>query len=301
LESKARYTLIGGFVVLFCVGIFAFVIWLSEIDLQDRSPIYLIHFTGSVTGLRVGESVRFHGIPIGTVKKIAPSEEDPETIVVKVTIERPALIREDSIATIEVQGLTGYSYVQIEGGSRYSPILKAKPGHKYPIIPSQPSRIEEFFKAAPKIVASLSDLSDRLNRFFNEERLQDFARILQNIATLTETKNSGSIPTVLTELEQSLQVFTLVLRKVNQQFDPLSAELTQTLRSVHKTAQQLEGILAENRSELREFVGNGLDELTTLMNEARTLILHMNKVLQEVESGPARFLHKNAQQGYQAE
>ena len=58
-------------------------------------------------------------------------------------------------------------------------------------------------------------------------------------------------------------------------------------------------LAAENRKPLREFTNQGLYELTTLLTEARSLLVGLNRVTTEVERDPARFLFGNQQQGYE--
>ena len=64
-------------------------------------------------------------------------------------------------------------------------------------------------------------------------------------------------------------------------------------------AGEFQQLAAENRKPLREFTNNGLYELTTLLTEARGLLVGLNRVTTEVERDPARFLFGNQQQGYE--
>lgn len=307
METKAKYTMVGSFVLLFMAASFLFVMWISGVDFKKDNHVYLINFTGSVTGLRVGESVRFHGIPIGTIKKIAPAENDPEIIQVKIDINNTSLIREDSVAAIEPQGLTGFTYVQIEGGSKNSPVLQKRADDKYPIIPSRASRIEEFFKSAPKIVANLGDLSARINHIFNEQSLNNLTQIMHNIASMTDDLKGGpdSMVTFIKDMKKTLQVFNKTLIKVNAHIDPLSSELLITLKNLRVTSERLQqsvqtfdSILSDNRSQLKEFTGSGLQDITGLVNDTRQTVERINRVLLDFERGPAQFLNKTSQQGY---
>ncbi len=279
-------------------------------DFKDGKKVYQIHFTGSVTGLRVGESVRFHGIPIGSVKKISPSSEDPEIIQVKVTIDKPSLIREDSIATIEAQGLTGFTYVQIEGGSKSSPMLHIKPPAKYPLIPSKPSRIEEFFRAAPKIISNISALSERVNRIFNDQAISSLSKTFENLSSITNDLGQGpeSFKIFLRDARQTLQQFGGTLEKISKEITPMSKDFSKTFKSlqetstsIQKTAEHLESILKENRSGIQEFTDNGLNEFTTLVTDTKTLVSRMNHILRDMERGPAHFANKTSEQGYKVE
>lgn len=310
METKARYALTGFFVVFLSLGMVGFLVWFSSMDFKEGKKTYLIHFTGSVTGLRVGESVRFHGIPIGSVKKISPSHEDPQIIQVKVNIDKPALVREDSVATIEAQGLTGFTYVQIEGGSKSSPQLRVQPPAKYPLIASKPSRIEELFKAAPQIIANVSALTDRFNRIFNDQAISDLSKTMESLAILTSDLGQGpeSVKGFLAEAKITLKNFNQTMEKISCEIEPVSKDfykafqsMQDTGESIRKTAAHLEAILAESRPGIHEFTGTGLEEFTSLVTDTKSLVVRMNHILQDIERGPAYFMNKTPQQGYRIE
>ena len=62
METSARYTLIGAFVLAVILGIFAFVYWLANTGgLSDRQ-LFRIRFQSSVSGLLKGSNVLFNGI-----------------------------------------------------------------------------------------------------------------------------------------------------------------------------------------------------------------------------------------------
>ena len=307
METKAQHTIVGSFVLVLITALFLFVMWISGVDFKKDNHIYLINFTGSVTGLRVGESVRFHGIPIGAIKKIAPLEEDPQIIQVQVNIDNTSLIREDSVAAIEPQGLTGFTYVQIDGGSRLSPLLQVQPGKDYPIIASRPSRIEEFFKSAPKIMSNLSDLSARINHIFSDASLTDLTTITHNIAQISDDFKNGpaSLSAFVKDMKKTLYTFNKTVESVQTRIDPLSDEVLITLQNLRVTSQKLQqsvdvmhSLLVDTRPQLKEFIATGLPDITGLVNETQQTIERINHILLEFERGPAQLLSKTSQQGY---
>ena len=64
---------------------------------------------------------------------------------------------------------------------------------------------------------------------------------------------------------------------------------------------EIQGLVAENRAPINAFMGSGLSELSSMLTEARDLIVSLNRVTTEVERDPARFLFGNQQQGYEAQ
>ena len=115
-------------------GAFGFVLWLAKLDIDREFQSYHIYFEGSVSGLSLGSDVLYRDIPVGTVTEILIDPEDPGRVLVAVDLASTTPIRQDSIATLEVQGITGVSLIQIGGGGHDSPVLQAEPGAAFPVI-----------------------------------------------------------------------------------------------------------------------------------------------------------------------
>jgi phospholipid/cholesterol/gamma-HCH transport system substrate-binding protein len=57
-----------------------------------------------------------------------------------------------------------------------------------------------------------------------------------------------------------------------------------------KTAEQLNTLIGENRAGIGEFTGDGLPQLVRLIGDARQLVLSLNRVTEQIERDPSRFL-----------
>lgn len=298
METRANYISVGAFVLILIAAAMAFILWMSRIDFEDNKKSYLIYFVGSVAGLRVNDSVRFHGIPIGTVKQIAVDKSNVERVVVEVAIEDPTLIREDAVAYVEAQGLTGYSYIHIKGGSQASPILKKKPGETHPIIASKPSNLEMVFGSLPDILEKIYDLSDRFNRLLSDQNLKDLTESFQNFSHITEKLSSGStsLDALIHQTHKTLLSFETTLKGVNQSLS--HRDLQNTLSSITQAARELDRFLEENRGSVQQFTSVGLEDFTRLMGETRETVSTLNRVLLDLERSPGNFLNKNTTQGY---
>lgn len=285
MESQPNYTIVGLFVIGFMLGIVAFVIWMARMDLEGQSATYDIYFEGSVTGLRVNEQVRYHGLPIGYLTALEVDKTDPELIRVRVKISEPSLIREDTIASIEAKGLTGYSYIQIVGGSSDSPLLKAKKGEYYPRIKSRQSKIEELFADAPKLMRRITKLTDTLNKFFDKETNQ----ILKE--TLAETKEAAkAISTTFANLETYAS-------RITTDFNKITNDVDKTAGALRDLAVDTQGIILNNKDAIETFTNNGLFAFSKLMMETNSAIQGLNRVVGQIEKSPGDFLNKNLDKG----
>ncbi len=106
METRASHLLIGGFVLLFVVGLFGFAIWLARIEIDREFAYYDIYFTGSVAGLGVGGDVRYRGIKVGTVVDITINPDDPSRVGVTAQIGSDTPIREGDRASLQLSDIS---------------------------------------------------------------------------------------------------------------------------------------------------------------------------------------------------
>jgi len=117
METRARYALIGLFMLAVIIASFAFVYWLENKGGFGERTAYQIRFGGSTSGLLVGSSVLFNGIRIGEVTGLGLDPEHPEQVVATIGVDPGTPIRSDTQVGIETQGLTGGAVVTLRGGS----------------------------------------------------------------------------------------------------------------------------------------------------------------------------------------
>ena len=124
MEIRASYLLVGAVVLALVAGLAAFSVWLVKADIDREGDLYQIAFAGSVTGLQQGSQVRYRGVPVGRVADIRIDPEHVESVLVTVEIERGTPIRQDTVASLEMQGITGIAFVQLRGGTQDEPAAR---------------------------------------------------------------------------------------------------------------------------------------------------------------------------------
>ena len=83
METKANHLAVGAFVLVAIAGFFAFVMWLGKTEIDREVDAYHIYFHGSVSGLTTSSTVRYRGVPVGSVTDPAFAEK-----VVKTAVDR---------------------------------------------------------------------------------------------------------------------------------------------------------------------------------------------------------------------
>jgi phospholipid/cholesterol/gamma-HCH transport system substrate-binding protein len=332
METRANHLIVGTFALAVVGGLFFFVIWLAKVEIDREFAIYHIIFEEAVSGLSIGGDVRYNGIPVGTVTVIEIAPNDPSKVRVTAEIGGNLKIRTDTVAKLELQGITGVSYVQLSGGSATAPLLEPGPDGQPPIIRSQRSAIQELFAGAPELINRIIVLVDEFTKIVNEDNRKAFSNILANADTITSSlaKQTPEIERLIVELKGT----SIAMRQTMEQFDALLAksetvlesadvtlsvargaistvdqvmeqDLRETLLALKTTgaefeevAAQLNGILQENREPIAAFAESGLVEFTRFIEEARILVASTARLIEDLESDPAEFLFGGQEGGY---
>ncbi|MBI5611867.1 MAG: MCE family protein, partial [Gammaproteobacteria bacterium] len=140
MEEKVNFAVVGVFVLLLGAAFIGGVLWLSSGKSYRTSyDIYQTYMTESVAGLNLNAPVRYRGVEVGRVQKIALAPGNVEQVQVTLAIKTGTPIKTDTVAILSTQGLTGIAFVDLRGGSRDSPALHAQADERYPVINSGPS------------------------------------------------------------------------------------------------------------------------------------------------------------------
>ncbi len=316
LETRASHIAVGAFVLVLVAGIAGFVVWIGKYR-QPDVVFFDIKFSGNVTGLQVDNIVRYRGIPVGRVKAVRIDPANPNLVLVTIEVVKGTPVRVDSVASLELQGITGVTYIQISGGSPVSQMLPQTRDKPYPLIAAQPSKLEELFEGAPALLAKLNQLADRLNLLLSDENARAISGTLANLETLTGAlaAQSGGLKELLEngaaaaeQIRQTSVEFRILAQDLRSEVKGVGGsaratigELQATARSFAAVADELDRVIQENRAPVRDFTAYGLYEATQLMSDLRQLIATVGRVTAQIERDPARFFLGDRARGFQAQ
>jgi phospholipid/cholesterol/gamma-HCH transport system substrate-binding protein len=117
-----NYALIGGFVLGLGAVLVAILLWLASGGAwQQKYDVYRAVLDESVAGLNLNAPVKYNGVAVGKVQGIALDKANPARVNLLFAIEHGTPVKEDTIAVLKTQGLTGIAFVELNGGSPASP------------------------------------------------------------------------------------------------------------------------------------------------------------------------------------
>jgi len=176
-----------GALIIFGVGVFL---------IGDRQKLFSRTYRlqaafETVAGLDDGAVVRSGGVRVGTVDKIRMPRRPGEkvTVVMKLGRDTHEVIRKDSVATIETEGLLGGKYVAVSFGSQESePVrdgdtIAGGPTLDYSDLAKKAADIlasaDEAVTAASSIIAKIDRGDGTLGALVNDKKVaQDLSRTM---------------------------------------------------------------------------------------------------------------------------
>lgn len=196
METKARYLLVGSFVLAAALAIFAFIYWLHNTGGLGERQSYQIRFESPVSGLLKGASVLFNGIRVGEVTDISLSPDAPKDVLVTIAVDPNTPVRADTAVSVDFQGLTGAPVIGLVGGSSDAGPLAAAADDGVPLLTASDEATQSLTQSARATLQRLDKIMDD-----NAVALKDAISGFSAFASVL-SRNSERIDGILAGLER---------------------------------------------------------------------------------------------------
>jgi len=308
METRASYVLVGSFVLGLVAAAVIFVLWLGRGDSGRNLVTYKVHFTGAVTGLAPGAAVRYRGIHKGEVRAVAIKADQDDVIEVTIRVDADTPLYSDTVASLEVQGLTGSPFVQLKRSPK-----PGVEGHKVDpkerdkiVIQGESSGLERIFEEFPKAIASVTMLADRASALLDKENQENFKGALRGASeALTSLRG---LATEMTTLAREARVPVQELANLARRGQGSLGELDKASIGVDKAAASISAfmgdartIVRENRRPIADFAATGLYEFSLFLTDMRKFVRTFDRIMTRIESDPSQFLFGNRQRGFETQ
>jgi phospholipid/cholesterol/gamma-HCH transport system substrate-binding protein len=196
METQARYTLVGSFVLAAVLAAFAFVYWLQNSGGVGDRQIFQVRFQSSISGLLKGSSVLFNGIRVGEVTDIQLSADKPKEVLVTIAVEKSAPVRTDTVVNVDFQGLTGAPVIELSGGEAGAAQFPVAAGGAPPLLVASAESTQSLTQSARGTLNRLDKVIDDNSAALHEAitGISTFAGVL--------SRNSERIDGILAGLER---------------------------------------------------------------------------------------------------
>ena len=287
-----NYALVGAFVLTLGAVLVAGALWLASGGAwQKKYDVYLAVEDESVAGLNQDAPVKYNGVDVGKVQAIQLDHANPQRVNLLFAIERGTPIKEDTIAVLKTQGLTGIAYVELNGGAAGSPPLLIQPGAQYPQIRTSPSLAARLENVLTSALAKLDSTSNNINAILSPENQAALRSALADIAVVARTvaTRKDSIDTSLSDAATSLKNTA----KASAKMDALMERVGRGADAVEKMGNSVAATSASAGKtvdavgiDMRHMSTETLPELERLLAELRTLSTSLKTLTDETRRDP---------------
>jgi phospholipid/cholesterol/gamma-HCH transport system substrate-binding protein len=296
VDKKINYAMVGLFVILLGGAWLAISLWMALGDFSTQYTTYHVYMNESVSGLYVDAPVKYRGVEIGKVRSLKLNPDVPGQVQLTLDIESAVPIKEDTIAVLTVQGLTGIAFVDLTGGSLDSPLLQSPDDESYPVINTAPSFFSRLDTSGTELIAKLNLISNSLAKVLDAEGTQTLRQIIDNIKEIT-----GAFARREAELEKGVVDASRILEngaEASERLEGLLEQLESTARTFEDMAKKiaavsenLDAYIHKNESGVQQFSQQTLPEFGALISELRRLARTMQDLGQKLEEDPRVLLY----------
>ena len=300
MENRNSYTIVGMFFMA-CLTAFAIFIWWmtsknnTKVDFKE----YYIHTTELPSGLKVDSTVKFIGVPAGSVSDINFVDDKNALINITMKIREDLPIKADSVASIEVQAISGVASINISRGTK-----DFTSGQK-PILQLEESLFSKLGNNAENITLKINQTLDKVDNFFSPENIAHVESVLKNIDKFTQVLTDEEGLSEVDSIVKNVKNFTDTLNKTD------TKELVKNLNRLISNANQvfvsansaitgynsLQELIAKKAKDgeydLRNTVGPLLREASDFLNGFDKTLREFRGALQRLEDNPYEFFFTN--------
>ena len=291
-----NYALVGAFVLILGAVLIAGVLWLaSGGSLQKKYDLYLAIVDESVAGLNLNAPVKYNGVDVGKVQEIRLDPVNPERVNLLFAIERGTPIKEDTVAVLKIQGLTGIAYVELSGGARDAPLLRATAGSNYPVIRTKPSLSARLENVLTTVLAKLDSTSNNLNALLSDENRAAFTSALADIATVAHTiaARKDALDAGIANAARTFENASRATAQAGPVIDRIgrSAEAVEKMgNEVARTSAGAGKTVDSVGAGVERFAAETLPALERLLGEMSVLTTSLRRLSEQTERNPRGFL-----------
>ncbi len=291
-----NYALVGAFVLVLGAMLVAGVLWLASGGaFQKQVDLYMAIEDESVAGLNLNAPVKYNGVDVGKVREIWLEPGNPERVNLLFAIERGTPIKEDTVAVLKTQGLTGIAYVELSGGARDSPALRATAASKYPVIRTKPSLGARLENVLTGVLAKLDSTSANVNAILSDANRAAFTNALADLATVARTvaARKDALDAAIADAARTFEHASRATAQLGPVLDRVGrgADSVENMGDeVARTSASAGNMANAIGADVQRFTAETLPELERLLGELTVLSNSLRRLSEQTERDPAGLL-----------
>ncbi|WP_416398356.1 MlaD family protein [Allohahella sp. A8] len=312
MEREARYILIGLLLVVSIALSVVFVIWSANADSDDGAVRYKIFFSESISGLSKGSSVRFLGVPVGSVTSfsigqlgdIDPAAANVEGandtgVIVEIAVQERVRVTSGTVARLQTNGLTGRATIELQSRR----VGSDADGRFEGVIPGKASSLGQLTDQLPDIAENIGETFERMERLLSDQVIEDTQATLSQ---LRETSGQfDRVSKLLESLIQEVRVTNGQVQEMIPRYIALADDMNnKTLPAVRESAVRMQATagliskqMTDNSSAFRGFIGDSRQSMEIIRDQMIQTSEKVREFTDELRENPSRLVYKQREYG----
>lgn len=297
MEARVNYAIVGAFVLVLGAALIGGILWLASGGATRKAyDTYYSYMDESVSGLSLDAPVRYRGVEVGRVRRIALAPSNIEQVQLTMEIERGTPVKVDTVAILRTQGLTGIGYIELTKGHHDSPPLLAKPGERHPVIRSGPSLIARLDSAISSLLTNVNRSSESFNALMDESNRAAITQTLADLRVVSSAlaARSGAIDAGLAHGARAMENAARLTGELSQLVERIqrSADAFDRMSAaIARTSEKADDSLDRARAEAGQFAAETLPEVQELVTDLRELTGSLRRFSEQLERNPSVLLY----------
>ena len=306
MDRNPNYVAVGAFVLLVMVMGVSFVFWYTGQQDKRTYQRYEIYFDGSISGLSAGSPVRYLGVDVGKVVRIALDPLERKRVQVIAEVDSTAPLDAGTLASLGLQGVTGLLFIDLQEDPKSKASGPLPQGQHYPVINASRSNIDVFLSTLPALATHMVELVDRFTELFSEDNVRALTTTLDNAKRASE-----QLPDTVREVRgmvadvrhatQEVQGIAGEMRGVVHQAAPdveaAVANIRRVSETLNDTSERLDHFVADNEPGLSRFTQQSLPELEQLLRESRQAARDFRDLSRSLKANPSQLIYESNYRG----
>ena len=301
MNGRNSYLVVGLFVSIGLIALIVMILNLAGGRSTEPNVRYTVFFERAISGLTLGAPVRYLGVGVGQVIDMGLATNGGTKVRVDLEVLESTPITTATYATLAFQGVTGVAFIGLAADEDLETKKLVADGVDYPVIPARNIGLSALLSDAPAITHGLSELLDRANRLLDDNNRAALSGLLANIERLTASLagEDEAMATLPDQLRTVLAGIDSTIWQVQKTFDRAEPDLLATLTNLNQasanlasTSARLDGWLADNDRDMKQFISGGLGQTAALIADTRSTMREFEKLLAELREVPSQLVYK---------
>ncbi len=305
MNNRVNYSFVGLIVLIGFIALLLTAYWMLKPAYKDENKNYVIYFDESVYGLNIDAPVKFRGISVGKVSNLRINPHNSEQVEVQVQILKETPIKENIVAVLTAQGITGLAYINLTVGKSYIQHSVEIYGDDYVVIATAPSLFQNVQKSLGNVSENVTTTLLQTQKLLNDQNQEDFMKLVTASTHTIERLGKALDDNTIKHFQNSMANLDSAIEKVDYLVDNtikwednVSASLYGvwvSYKKIDATMTKFKAVIEDGQFNFQDISSDLVPNINESLLQLQTTMIKFDEVLQQYDRNPSDILLKRTE------